>query len=118
MRNLEDMKMKTKFAIVENAKRQARNCFLGIAIPSEVKNIDGEMIQVEKVLKFNRAALKNVGKVSKVKNDPRLSGGADEMIVKGGTLPGSRERVELLAAQYSVVARLEISPFGQVGVFN
>ena len=112
MRNLEDKKM--KFAIVENAKHQARNCFLGIAIPSEVKNIDGEMIQVEQVLKFNRKALKNAGKIAKVKTDPRMSGGEDLMISAGGTLPGSRERVELLAAQYSVVARLELSAFGEV----
>jgi hypothetical protein len=108
MRNTKEKKM--KFAIVENAKRQARLCFLGIAIPTVVKSIDGEMVQVEKVLKFNRTALKNIGKVSREKVDPRMIGGEDKMIVKVGK-PGSRERVEELAKQYSVVTRHEISPF-------
>jgi hypothetical protein len=109
MRNTKEKKM--KFAIVENAKRQARLCFLGMAIPTEIKNIDGEMIQVEKVLKFNRTALKNIGKTKREKVDPRMIGGEDNMIVKVGK-PGSRERVEELAKQYSVVTRHEISPFG------
>jgi len=109
MTNTKEKKM--KFAIVENAKRQARLCFLGMAIPTEIKNIDGEMIQVEKVLKFNRTALKNIGKTKKEKVDPRMIGGEDNMIVKVGK-PGSRERVEELAKQYSVVTRHEISPFG------
>ena len=102
--------MATKFPIIENAKRQARMCFLGMAIPTEVKNIDGEMIQVEKVLKFNRKALKNLGKAKKEKADTRYIGGEDTMIVPVG-IPGSRERVEELAKQYGVVEHLEISPF-------
>ena len=102
--------MKNKFAIIENAKRQARLCFLGIAIPSEVKNIDGEMIQVEKVFKFNRTALKNIGKTKKDKVNPRIVGSEDNMIVKVGK-PGSLERIEELAKQYGVVERLEISPW-------
>lgn len=102
--------MKNKFTIIENAKRQARLCFLGIAIPTEVKNIDGEMVQVEKIIKFNRAALKNIGKRKVAKVDPRMIGGEDKMIVKVGK-PGSRERVEELAKQYSVITRHEISPF-------
>ena len=102
--------MKTKFPMIEKAKRQARLCFLGIAIPTAVKSIDGEMVQVEKVIKFNRTALKNMGK-SKTENvDPRFIGGDDNMIVKVGK-PGSRERIEELAKQYGVVSRLEISPF-------
>jgi len=109
MRNTKENKM--KFAIVENAKRQARLCFLGMAIPTEIKNIDDEMIQVEKVLKFNRTALKNLGKSKKEKVDPRMIGGEDNMIVKVGK-PGSRERIEELAKQYSVVTKHEISPFG------
>lgn len=103
--------MKNKFPIIEKAKRQARLCFLGIAIPTEVKNIDGEMIQVEKVVKFNRTALKNIGKNKISSIDPRFIGGEDKMIVKVGK-PGSRERVEELAKQYGVVARHELSPFG------
>ena len=104
--------MKTKFAIIENAKKQARMCFLGIAIPTEVKDIDGEMIQVEKVLKFNRKALKNLGKRKVEKADPRLIGGEDTMIMRVGK-PGSRERVEALRSQYEAIAahNEEVSPF-------
>lgn len=104
--------MTTKFPIIENAKRQARMCFLGIAIPTEVKNIDGENIQVEKVLKFNRKALRRLGRKVVEKADPRLIGGNDTMIVKVGK-PGSRERVEELRSQYEAIAASgeEISPF-------
>lgn len=105
--------MKTKYPIIENAKRQARMLFLGIAIPTEVKNIDGEMVQVEKVLKFNRKALRNLGKVKVEKADPRLIGSDDSMIVKVGK-PGSKERVAALADQYAAILACgeEISPFG------
>jgi len=109
-----EKKMKTKFPIIQAAKRQARLCFLGMAIPTEVKDIDGEMIQVEKVLKFNRTALKNMGKSKMEKVDPRMIGSEDTMIVPVGK-PGSRERVEELAKQYGVVAHLEISPFSFKG---
>jgi hypothetical protein len=105
--------MATKFKIIEDAKRQARMCFLGIAIPTEVKDIDGEMIQVEKVLKFNRTALKNIGKRKVEKVDPRIVGGDDSMIIKVGK-PGSRERVEALRSQYEAITAHgeEVSPFG------
>lgn len=104
--------MATKFKIIEDAKRQARMCFLGIAIPTEVKNIDGEMIQVEKVLKFNRKALRKGGKAKVEKVDPRMVGGEDSMIIKVGK-PGSRERVEALRSQYEAIAAQgeEVSPF-------
>ena len=102
--------MKTKYPIIENAKIQARMCFLGIAIPTEVKNIDGEMVQVEKVLKFNRKALRRLGKVRVAKADPRLIGGEDTMRFPVGK-PGSRERVDTLAAQYASLADDETSPF-------
>jgi hypothetical protein len=68
----------------------------------------------EKVIKFNRTALKNLGKVRKEKVDPRYAGGEDTMIVPVGK-PGSRERVEELAKQYGVVAHLELSPFSFKG---
>ncbi len=102
----------TKFAIVENAKKQARMCFLGIAIPCDKKTVDGGTIRSEKVLKFNRNALKNIGKTKMEKADPRLIGGDDTMIVKVGK-PGSRERVEALRNQYEVVAASgnEVSAF-------
>jgi hypothetical protein len=102
----------TKFAIVENAKKQARMCFLGIAIPCDKKTVDGGTIRSEKVLKFNRNALKNIGKTKMEKADPRLIGGDDTMIVKVGK-PGSRERVEALRNQYEVIAASgnEVSAF-------
>ena len=122
--------MKTKFPIIENAKRQARMIFKGIAVPMLVeipddKIVDGvdyvygatdqkRYVVTEKVLKFNRTALKNIGKASKVKADPRYVGGEDTMIVPVGK-PGSRERVEELTKQYGVVAHLEISPFNFKG---
>ena len=118
--------MATKFPIIENAKRQARMCFKGLAIPVRTPVEDAQFIidvdyvhdvtdhkryvMTEKVLKFNRTALKNIGKARKEKANPRYIGGEDTMIVPVG-IPGSRERVEELAKQYGVVEHLEISPF-------
>ena len=125
-----EKKMKTKFPIIENAKRQARMIFKGIAIPMLVEIPDDRITEdtdyvygvsdqkryvvSEKVLKFNRTALKNLGKVRKTKADPRYVGGDDTMIVPVGK-PGSRERVEELTKQYGAVAHLEISPFSFKG---
>ena len=122
--------MATKFPIIENAKRQARMCFKGIAIPVRTEVEDAQYIidvdyvhgvndhkryvMTEKVLKFNRTALKNIGKARKEKANPRYIGGEDTMIVPVG-IPGSRERVEELAKQYGVVEHLEISPFSFMG---
>ena len=122
--------MKTKYPIIENAKRQARMIFKGIAVPMLVeihddKVVDGvdyvygvtdqkRYVMTEKVLKFNRTALKNIGKARKEKADPRYVGGQDTMIVPVGK-PGSRERVEELTKQYGAVAHLEISPFSFKG---
>jgi hypothetical protein len=103
-------KMKNKFPIIEKAKRQARMCFLGIAIPTVVKSIDGEMVQVEKVIKFNRTALKNIGKRKTENVDPRFVGGVDGMRFKVGK-PGSAERVAALTAQYASLSEDEMSPF-------
>lgn len=125
-----EKKMKTKFPIIENAKRQARMIFKGIAIPMLVEIPDDRItedtdyvygvtdqkryIVSEKVVKFNRTALKNIGKVRKEKTDPRYVGGQDTMIVPVGK-PGSRERVEELAKQYGAVAHLELSAFSFKG---
>lgn len=110
--------MATKFKIIENAKRQARMCFLGIAIPCQPSLADGVYgpIRSEKVLKFNRKALRKGSKAKVEKADPRYNGGEDTMIVKVGK-PGSRERVEALADQYAAIlaAGEEISPFGWEG---
>jgi hypothetical protein len=125
-----EKKMKTKYPIIENAKRQARMIFKGIAIPMLVEIPDDRItedtdyvygvtdqkryIVSEKVVKFNRTALKNLGKVRKEKADPRYVGGEDTMIVPVGK-PGSRERVEELAKQYGAVAHLELSAFSFKG---
>jgi len=108
--------MKTKFEIIENAKRQARMCFSGIAIRHQPSLADGEYgpISSEKVLKFNRKALRNMGKSKKEKADPRMLGGEDLMIVKVGK-PGSPERVAALIEQYAAIAACgeEVSPFSE-----
>jgi hypothetical protein len=125
-----EKKMKTKYPIIENAKRQARMIFKGIAVPMLVEIPDDKVVDdvdyvysvtdqkryvvSEKVLKFNRTALKNLGKVRKEKADPRYVGGEDTMIVPVGK-PGSRERVEELTKQYGAVAHLELSPFSFKG---
>ena len=125
-----EKEMKEKFPIIENAKRQARMIFKGIAVPMLVEIPDDKVVDdvdyvygvtdqkryvvSEKVLKFNRTALKNLGKVRKEKTDPRYVGGDDTMIVPVGK-PGSRERVEELTKQYGAVAHLEISPFSFKG---
>jgi hypothetical protein len=102
----------TKFAIVENAKRQARLCFSGIAIPCQPSLADGVYgpIRSEKVLKFNRKALAKMGRAKVEKADPRYMGGEDTMRFPVGK-PGSRERLEALAAQYSMMEEEETSPF-------
>jgi hypothetical protein len=96
--------------IVLDAERVARSCFLGIAIPCTKSTADGGTIASEKVLKFNRKALRNMGKAKVEKVDPRYNGGEDTMIIKVGK-PGSRERVEALRSQYASLADDEMSPF-------
>ena len=110
--------MATKFKIIEDAKRQARMCFLGIAIPHQPRLANGEYgpIRSEKVLKFNRKALRR-GRSTKIESvDGRLIGGDDTMIVKVGK-PGSCERVEALRSQYELIAASghEVSPFSFEG---
>jgi tRNA G37 N-methylase TrmD len=104
----------TKFAIVEEAKRQARMIFVGIAIPHQPTLADGVVgpIRSEKILKFNRKALRNMGKAKTDKVDPRYNGGEDTMILKVGK-PGSRERVEALRSQYEAIdaSGEDLSPF-------
>lgn len=108
----------TKPKIIRDAKRQARMVFLGIAIPHQPSLADGVYgpIKSEKVLKFNRKALRNMGKVNKDRVDPRYNGGEDTMIVKVGK-PGSAERKAALADQYAAIMASgeELSPFGWQG---
>ena len=99
-----------KFEIVENAKRQAFLCFKGIAIPCDKTTAEGGVIRSEKVLKFNRKAMRELSKRTLDKVDSRLVGGEDNMRFKVGK-PGSAERVAALAVQYASLAEEEISPF-------
>lgn len=98
--------------ILRDAERVARSCFLGIAIPCDKTTVDGGTIRSEKVLKFNRKALRQIGKRKASKADPRMVGGADTMIVKVG-LPGSAERKAALVEQYAAILACgeEVSPF-------
>lgn len=99
-----------KFAIIEKAKRQAFLCFSGIAIPCDKSTADGSMIRSEKVLKFNRKAMRQLSKITVEKVDPRLIGGEDRMRFKVGK-PGSQERIDALALQYASLSDDEMSPF-------
>lgn len=105
-----------RFPIIENAKRQAYLCFVGLAIPCDKTTADGGTIRSEKVLKFNRSAMRDSVKDKGERVDPRMSGGQDTMIVKVGK-PGSRERVEALRSQYEATLTMgeEISPFAWEG---
>ena len=104
------------FPIIENAKRQAYLCFVGLAIPCDKRTVDGGTIRSEKVLKFNRKAMRDSVEAEAEKVDPRMGLGEDTMIVKVGK-PGSRERVEALRSQYEAIAAMgeEVSPFGWEG---
>jgi len=105
--------MSQKFPIIEKAKRQARMCFLGIAIPCDKTTADGGTIRSEKVLKFNRSSLRNDAAETEERVDPRYNGGEDTMILKVGK-PGSDERKAALAEQYAAILSSgeEVSPFG------
>lgn len=98
--------------MIRDAERVFRSCCLGIAIPCDKRTVDGGTIRSEKVLKFNRSALRQIGKTKVEKVDPRYGGGDDTMIVKVGK-PGSRERVEALRSQYEAITAHgeEVSPF-------
>ena len=98
------------FPIIENAKRQAFLCFKGIAIPCDKTTADGSTIRSEKVLKFNRKAMRELSKRTLEKVDPRLVGAEDRMRFKVGK-PGSRERVDALVLQYASLSEDEMSPF-------
>lgn len=101
------------FTMIRNAKRTARMCFLGIAIPCDKTTADGGTIRSEKVLKFNRKALRNIGKRKIEKVDPRYNGGEDTMIIPVGK-PGSKERVEAMRTQYEAI----IASGHEVSIFS
>jgi hypothetical protein len=108
--------MATKFQVIEDAKRQAYLCFSGIAIPCDKSTADGGTIRSEKILKFNRKAMRETSTEKPEKVDPRYNGGQDTMIIKVGK-PGSDERKEALAEQYAAILSSgeEVSPFGWDG---
>lgn len=117
-----------KFEIVERAERQARNCFLGLAIPDMVEIEDHLVIEdetysselatrkrvlvTEKVLKFNQKALKKTSTREKEKVNKRLKKADDLMLLPVGK-PGSPDRVAAMVEQYAAImaSGLEISIF-------
>lgn len=105
-----------KSEILNEFRRGILNHFLGIAIVHQPSLADGVYgpIHSEKVLKFNRKALRKIGKRKATKVDSRYGGGEDTMIVKIGK-PGSRERVDALASQYAAILACgeEVSPFSE-----
>ena len=103
-----------RFPLTRKAWRTAGMVFQGIAIPCEKSTAEGGTIQSEKVLKFNRSALRELNKPTVEKVDPRYKGGDDLMIVKVGK-PGSDERKAALAEQYAAIIASgeEVSPFSE-----
>jgi hypothetical protein len=102
--------MMMQFPITRKAWIQAGKIFQGIAIPCDKRTVDGGTIRSEKVLKFNRKAMRQLNKISANKVDPRYKGGDDLMRFKVGK-PGSKERIDALALQYASLAEDEMSPF-------
>lgn len=99
-----------KHPLVIRGEKIFRSCIVGLAIPCTKSTVDGGTIASEKVLKFNRKALRNIGKSKVEKTDSRFVGGEDNMRFPAGK-PGSRERVEALILQYASLADDEMSPF-------
>ncbi len=101
-----------RFPLTRKAWLQAGMIFSGIAIPCDKTTADGGTIRSEKVLKFNRKAMRELNKPTLEKVDPRYKGGDDTMILKVGK-PGSDERKAALAEQYAAILASgeEVSPF-------
>ena len=103
--------MMMQFDITRKAWETAGTIFVGLAIPCDKRTVDGGTIRSEKVIRFNRKALRKGGK-AKAKVSSRFRGGEDGMIVPVGE-PGSGERVEALRSQYDMILASgeEVSPF-------
>ena len=103
-----------RFPITRKAWLQAGMIFSGIAIPCDKTTADGGTIRSEKVLKFNRKAMRELNKPKLEKVDPRYKGGDDRMIIPVGK-PGSPERVAALIEQYAAILASgeEVSPFAE-----
>lgn len=123
----------SKPQILIDADRVILSCFSGMAVPTLVEIPDDKVVEddsfyvysldgskryivSEKVLKFNRKALRKIGKRKAEKVDPRYNGGDDTMIIPVGK-PGSQERKTALAEQYAAIMASgeEISPFSWRG---
>jgi hypothetical protein len=102
-----------QFPTTRKAWKQAGMIWSGIAIPCDKTTADDGTIRSEKVLKFNRKAMRELNKAKAEKVDPRFKGGDDTMILKIGK-PGSDERKVALAEQYAAILASgeEVSPFG------
>ena len=118
--------------IIRDAERQVRLWFVGIAVPEVIDVPDDRVIEgvdyvygvgdrqrkvvTEKVFKFNRKALRQIGKRKMEKVDSRFKGGDDTMIIPVGK-PGSAERKAALVEQYAAILASgeEVSPFGWDG---
>ena len=98
------------YPLIVKAKREARDIFLGIAIPCDKSTVSGGFIRSEKVLKFNRKIQRQSTKDKTATVDPRIVGGIDGMILPIG-LRGSAERIEALTEQYAVLELSNQSPF-------
>ena len=98
------------YPLIVKAKKEARDIFLGIAIPCDKSTVDGGFIRSEKVLKFNRKIQRQSTKDKTATVDPRIVGGIDGMILPIG-LRGSAERIEALTEQYAVLELSNQSPF-------
>jgi hypothetical protein len=103
-----------QFPITRKAWKQAGLIFSGMAIPCDKTTVEGGTIRSEKVMKFNRKAMRELNKNSVEKVDPRYKGGDDLMIVKVGK-PGCDERKAALAEQYAAILACneEVSPFSE-----
>ena len=102
--------MMLQFPITRKAWIQTGTIWKGLAIPCDKTTADGGTIRSEKVLKFNRKAMRELSKRTLEKVDSRLVGGEDRMRFKVGK-PGSAERVDALALQYASLSEDEMSPF-------
>lgn len=122
----------SKSPILADFERAVRGWFIGMATPDIVEVSDDKVIEgvdyvygvsdhkrkvvVEKLHKFNKKALRRIGKSKIEKVDPRYKGGDDTMIVAVGK-PGSPERKAALAEQYAAIMASgeEVSPFSWEG---
>ena len=122
----------SKSPILVDFERAVRGWFIGMATTDTVEVSDDRIIEgvdyvygvndhkrrvvVEKLHKFNRKALRNIGKRKAEKVDSRYNGGDDTMIIPVGK-PGSRERVEAMRSQYEAVmaSGQEVSIFSWKG---